>query len=403
MEYLDLYNRLNGIESYEQEKVVIDERTVMRNFNFESRFYSILPGGLDNVIDDELALSAAKHHYEPDFIQEMLNKKDAEIPENIRFRYHIIGSEGRSKDVLFLFHGFNEKHWAKYLPWAKYIADKTGKSVILFPIAFHMNRAPALWSNPRAMYGISERRKARHPNILCSTLSNVAISTRLHNNPKRLVWSGLQTYYDVIDLIRDIKADRHPAVAPDARIDIFSYSIGSLLAEILMMTDESGFFSGSRFVSFCGGAAFNRISPVSKFILDSEASVGLYSHIVEHLESHLKRDDALRHYLGGGLDEGVNFRSMLNYNMFIERRQRILGEMSGRVYAIALKNDTVMPPYEIMNTLQGVYRDIPIRVDVMDYPYKYSHEEPFPPLEGIRGQVSESFRETFDRVCTFLK
>lgn len=403
MEYSDLYKHLKEVENYHESEIIIDDKTRLRNFKFESKYRFILPGGSGNSDDYEYGPSDIE--YEPDIIQEMLNKKDAEIMENIKFSYHMVSprDNNKSKDVLFMFHGFNEKHWIKYLPWAKYIADKTGKSIILFPIAFHMNRAPAIWSNTREMYSISEQRKKRHPDVICSSLSNVAISTRLHNKPQRFIWSGLQSYYDVIDLVEEIKSGLHPAIASDAQIDLFSYSIGSFLSEILMMTNKNEYFSKSRFVSFCGGAVFNRLSPVSKFILDSEANVSLYSYVVEHLESHMKRDEVLRHYLGETHPEGINFRSMLNYKTFTKYREDKFRAMSDRIYAITLSEDTVVPAYEVINTLQGVNRDIPIRVDTLEFPYKYTHEDPFPILENIKEQVTEQFEKTFNLICDFIK
>lgn len=403
MEYVDLYNHLKDIESYDENEVDIDDKTILRNFNFESKYRFILPGGAGNL--DEYEYPLTEPDCEPDVIQDMLNKRDAEILENIKFRYHIImpKTEAKTKGVVLMFHGFNEKHWNKYLPWARYIVEKTGKSVILFPIAFHMNRAPAIWSNTREMYTISQLRKKRHPDVIGSSLSNVAISTRLHNKPQRFIWSGLQTYYDVIDLITEIKNDKHLFIDKDTSIDLFSYSIGSFLSEILMMTNKDAYFSNSRFVSFCGGAVFNRLSPVSKFILDSEANVSLYSYIVEHLESHMKRDEVLRHYLSEIHPEGVNFRSMLNYKTLTRYREQKFREMSDRIYAITLSEDTVVPAYEVINTLQGVNRDIPIKVDVLDFPYKYTHEDPFPALNNIKEQVTGQFIKTFDLVCDFLK
>lgn len=404
MDYIDLFRHLKNIECYDEDEVRIDENTVLKNFDFESKHRSILPGGTGNN-DDYEYMPGSEHDHEPDIIQQILNKKDAEITENIHFRYHMIMPErdGKSEDVLFMFHGFNEKYWNKYLPWAKYIADKTGNSVLLFPFAFHMNRAPAVWSNTREMYSISQQRKQRHPDVICSSLSNVAISTRLHNKPQRFIWSGLQTYYDVIQLMEIIRSGDHPAISADAHIDIFSYSIGSFLAEILMMTNQNGYFSESRFVSFCGGAVFNRLSPVTKFILDSEANVSLYSYLVEHIESHMKRDKILNHYLGGTYPEGVNFRAMLDYKVFTKKREKIFRNMSNRIYAVTLKQDTVVPAYEVINTLQGINRDIPIRIDILDFPYKHTHEDPFPALDKIKDQVTEQFKRTFDLICDFLE
>jgi hypothetical protein len=84
-------------------------------------------------------------------------------------------------------------------------------------------------------------------------------------------------------------------------------------------------------------------------------------------------------------------------------REEKFRRMSDRIYAIGLVKDRVIPYYEIMNTLQGRERNIPIRVDVLDFPYDYSHENPFPLLAGISEAVNEQFKLTFDGVIDFLK
>lgn len=403
MKYIDLYNHLKQIENYTDNIITIDKNTEIRNFTFESNYRFLLPGGLGNNDDYEYIPSIPKD-YEPDVIQQMLNKKDSEIQENIKFRYHMMMPKDveKAKGIIFMFHGFNEKTWYKYLPWAKYLVDKTGKSIVMFPIAFHMNRAPAAWSSTREMYRVSEQRKERHPDVICSSLSNVAISTRLHNKPQRFIWSGLQSYYDVIDFVEHFKGGQHPAIDINASIDFFSYSIGTFLGEILMMSNKDGYFSNSKYATFCGGAVFNRLSPVSKFILDSEANVSLYSYVVEHLESHMKRDEVLRHYMHTH-PEGNNFRSMLNYRVLTSDREVRFKEMSHQFYAITLAHDEVVPAYEVINTLQGSQRDIPINIETLDYPYKYIHEDPFPAMSKIADEVDKQFRYTFDKFVDFLK
>ena len=402
MKYIDNFNHLKKIENYNDNEIEVDDNIVIRNFTFESSYRFILPGGAGNS-DNYEYIPNSPEDYEPDVIQQMLNKTDAEITENIKFRYHIMMPKGvvKAKGIILMFHGFNEKYWHKYLPWAQHIANRTGKSIVMFPIAFHMNRAPAAWSNSREMYGVSEQRKIRHPDVLCSSLSNVAISTRLHNKPQRFIWSGLQTYYDVIDFVEKIKEGYHPAIAKDATIDFCSYSIGTFLGEILMMTNRKGYFSNSRYATFCGGAVFNRLSPVSKFILDSEANVSLYSYAVEHLESHMRRDEILRHYLTV-YDEGINFRCMLNYKTLTDYREDVFRQKSQQFYAVVLAQDEVVPPYEVINTLQGTRRDIPTRVETFDFPYKYTHEDPFPALPKIADEVDKQFRTVFDSISDFL-
>lgn len=403
MKYIDLFNLLRDKMNYDDEFIEIDDTTVVRNFSFSSRHRDLLPGGIKNRDTYEYP-SKEESINEPDIIQELIHKTDAEIPENIDFRYHVMMPKNVDKvdNVVFMFHGFNEKYWTKYSPWAYHVVNNTGKAVIMFPIAFHMNRAPALWSDTRAMYSVSGKRKESHSEIICSSLSNVAISSRLNNKPQRFIWSGFQTYYDVIDLVETIKANQHALINPDATIDFLSYSIGTFLGEIIMLTNHKGYFSKSKYATFCGGPVFNRINPVSKFILDSEANVALYSFVIEHLESHIKRDAVLREFFKK-TDVGSNFAKMLNYNTETAIRENMFREFSDRFYAITLKEDKIIPPYEVMNTLQGSRRDINTKVEVLDYPYKYIHEDPFPSLERITDEVDRQFKFTFDKISDFLK
>ncbi len=403
MKYIDLHKHLKETVNYHDDVIEIDEKFEVRNFTFKSKYQSLLPGGSDNTDDYEYP-GADSEDIEPDIIQDLIHKTDAEIDENIKFRYHTIFPKGvkKTKNIIMMFHGFNEKYWHKYLPWAYHIAKYTDKAIVMFPIAFHMNRAPAMWSNTRAMYAVSEKRKELHPEILCSSLSNVAISSRLNTKPQRFIWSGLQTYYDVIDFVSDIKSGKHSSIESDATIDFFSYSIGTFLGEILMMTNHENYFSKSKYATFCGGAVFNRLSPVSKFILDSEANVALYSFVVEHLESHIKRDKKMGYFFTQK-DVGPNFASMLNYNTHTMEREELYRKMSDRFYGITLRQDKIIPFYEVMNTLQGSARDIPVKVEVLDYPYKYIHEDPFPSLEKIADEVDEQYRLTFDKIGEFLK
>jgi hypothetical protein len=407
MEYYELYSLLKEKITYNENHISIDSDTNLFNVNFKSQNYNILPGEDEYVCSVHQTLANYPRNFENKFgiINEILDIHDSQVKENQEFQYQIFSPAKveSAKNIILIFHGFNEKYWHKYLPWAKRLMDLTGKTIVMFPSAFHMNRAPLEWSDRRLMYQVSELRKKAFPDIICSSLSNVAISTRLQAKPQRFFWSGLQTYYDVLQLIQQIKSGKHPYIDTKAGIDIFSYSIGSLLSQILMMTNPHHIFDKSKLCMFCGGAVFNRMSPVSKFIIDSESNVFLYSYIVEHLESHLKNDDRLRHYLCEEHPEGVNFRSMLNYGTMRKFREEIFSKLSKQIMAITLEKDTVVPPYEVINTLQGSARNIPIRVDVIDFPYEYKHEDPFPYLENCKDQVNQCFDEMFNKVAAFLK
>lgn len=403
MSYIDDYTKLKTEINFTSDFLQADSSVDVLNFDFVSGNYTILPG--ESFYTCEQHNFTSNHCYpfniSAGVVNEVLDIHDSHVEENKHFRYHIFlpKNQQRTNKVVLMLHGFNEKSWAKYYTWAKRITEATGKAVILFPIAFHMNRAPQAWSETRGMFAASQQRKKSFPFIVHSSLSNVAISTRIHAKPQRFVWSGLQTYYDIIQLIQQIKSGNHPAIEATTSIDIFAYSIGAFLAEILMMTNHENYFSHSKLVMFCGGPVFNRISPVSKFILDSEANVNLYSFLVEHLDSYLNKDDRLKHYLGDQHLEGMYFRSILNYSSMADFREKRIGEIAGQLYAVALNGDTVMYPYEVLNTLQGKYRNIPVQVDILDLPYKFIHEDPFPIMEKTSAAVSESFDYVFNLIC----
>jgi len=398
MNYIDDFKLCKSILNYSDDHIKLSDVTKIRNFTFSSNNCNLLP---DGSIDESLNGYNLRH--ETGISHKMLDIHDTDVKDNISFRYHIFSPHGveKAKKIVLMFHGFNEKDWYKYLPWAQYIVNTTGKSVVLFPIAFHMNRAPKEWSEARPMYEVSNRRKELFPDIIHSTLFNAAISTRLHAKPQRFIWSGLQTYYDIIQFMDEYKSGHHPFIAPDAEADMFAYSIGAFLAEILIMTNYENYFEKSRLVMFCGGPVFNRLSPVSKFILDSQANVALYSYIIEHLDSHIKKDEKLRHFLCDR-SEGLSFRSILSYGVMSDLREERLRAIGQRLLAITLKQDTVVPPYEIANTLQGKYRDIPVRVDTYDLPYPYKHEDPFPALEKYRDEIDAGFKLVFDPIGKFL-
>lgn len=401
MVYRTLHSELKNAVNYEDDRIDLGNGLEVRNFDFQSRIRHEFPDSVE--VEDIFAAIPNLGDRERHDIHSLISANDSSIVENLRFRYHMImpKTAAKARSVVFMFHGFNEKLWHKYLPWAAHLAAATGYGVILFPIAFHMNRAPSQWSNIRAMNRVSRVRRAIHGSIIDSSLSNVAISTRLHYRPERFIWSGLESYYDVMDLVDSIRAGRHPAIEAEADVHLFSYSVGSFLGQTIMMTNKDGNFSRSKYAIFCGGPVFNRLSPVSRYILDSEASVRLYSYLVEHLDSHMRDDARLRDVLDGNVEEGCIFRSLLSYRGSLGFREAKLREIAGRVYAIALAEDQVVPPYEVVNTLRGSRQDIGIPVEIFDFPYAYRHEDPFP-VSARASKVAASFRMVFDRIAGFL-
>lgn len=169
-----------------------------------------------------------------------------------------------------------------------------------------------------------------------------------------------------------------------------------------MMTNTQNIFDKSKLFMFCGGPVFNRMTPVSRFIIDSEANVALYSYAVEHLESHIKNDARFGHYFGKDHKEGMVLLSMLTYKLMKPFREELLASISQRIMSLALEKDEVVSPYEVINTLNGSSRNIPINTQTMDFPYDYRHEDPFPLNVNIKEEVEISFEKVFNMAADFF-
>ncbi len=406
MQYLDSCLRLKELLKLDSFLIHYEDIDIYQQ-QFCSLSQDLLPGS-DNYFCREHAKQFEKGEAfmnQVGHIDDMIHIHDREIMENKTFTYRIFmpASQKKADHAIFLLHGFNEKNWDKYFAWAQFLTEQMQCAVILFPIAFHMNRTLSVWSDKRKMYLLCEKRMALYPDIMKSSLTNVAISMRLHSRPQRFIWSGLQTYYDIIRFLEQIKAGENPLILPSANFDIVAYSIGCLLGEILKLTNHKGYFSDTRLCLFCGGAVFNRLSPVSKYILDSEANIALYSYMIEHIEKHMENDPRLKHYIDGPHPEGHVFYSMLDYKVKREYREELFNKAGKDILAITLKKDSIIPSYEIINTLQGVSRDIPVPVEIYDFPFGYNHVTPFPTTEKDKELIDEKFKMIFGRIVQFLK
>ena len=407
MDYVDTFTLLKNVFTQEPDAIPIPCSPVsMVNCSFSSCGRSVLPGAGKYTCEKHgTGFTESADAGRELFPQPMgLSIHDVSFGSNSTFRYTTFVPSGATQAgrVIILLHGLNERYWHKYLPWAMRLAEHTGSAVVLFPIAFHMNRAPDDWSRPKAMKSVAAERQGQFASIAASTFANAAISSRLQAIPQRFFWSGMQTYSDILQLVRMIRQGTHPLFAAGAHVDFFAYSIGSFLAQIVLMADEEQLFSESRLFIFCGGPTFDRMYPVSKYIMDSEALIALYAFFVEHLENEFKRDARLAHYFGQH-PAGLYFQAMLSHRKMKDVREQRLRAIARRVASLALSSDTVIQPAEVLNTLQGDFRDIPIPVEIMDFPFPYTHVSPFPLLQEARNEVSRCFDSVFERAATFLQ
>jgi hypothetical protein len=183
--------------------------------------------------------------------------------------------------------------------------------------------------------------------------------------------------------------------------NIFGYSIGAFVSQIIMMSNPLGLFNASKCLLFCGGPTLERMNPVNKYILDSEAAKSLQDFYIDRFDQNLSSDDRMRALISSESVESYLFRSMLSDNDGLKTRKRHLAKIRDRLYGIALEKDMVMTPNAIRESLKS---DHPkeITIDVLDPDYSYSHENPFPTLTNIQNEVQEGFDTIFSRAAEFF-
>ncbi|UKB83995.1 DUF6051 family protein [Chryseobacterium sp. MEBOG06] len=395
MEYYELYEVLKG--HFDSGKGVVEIKELnltIQSLPFESKACNLLYGSENmNCTQHQQPLNINENAY-LFYSQPSIDIRDFDIECNKKFEYHILKRadvEVASGCILF-FHGLNEKKWDKYLPWAYELAQRTHKAVILFPIAFHMDRAAPVWADRHQMMEVVNSRKLKYPENTNYSYINAAISARLEAHPQRIFWSGLQTYSDIIEVVKDIKNNHIKGISTDASLDLFGYSIGSFLSMIIKMADPYHFFTSSKVFCFCGGMTIDRMFPISKYIMDTQSTVRMQSVFTELLSSDFKSDPRLRHYQNDDQHPHESwFKKMLRYNYFQKEREDRIREIQSQIKVYVLEKDSVAPPIEALNTLTGGYRDIEVEVEIKDFPYEYSHMVPFPLTHKNKKEVTEAF------------
>lgn len=369
--------------------------------------FTAIQTGLGSVFDPlagETALNGSgmrivNTHFLSDCLPgDQFSGNDYSIKENIEFSYPVFVPSSAGSKAIILLHGLNERSWDKYLAWAYYLASGTGSYVILFPISFHISRAPVSWKDPRTMIRLIRERIPVTGEIRNSSFANHALSRRLAEDPRRLVRSGYQTVNDIIRLVNQIREGSHPVVPATGKINIFSYSIGAFLSEILLMSDGRGLFSDTKLFIFCGGSVFGRMNAESKHIMDRLAYENTCRYYKNDFEKEIEsKGSVLGRLVSGPL--GMAFRSMLDPVRFRHQREKSLAAINDRIFAIALSGDKVVPPAGVIETL-----GTKSHVEVMDFPYDYTHEKPFPVSNnGIAGKVDAAFEKIFIPACRFLE
>ena len=138
----------------------------------------------------------------------------------------------------------------------------------------------------------------------------------------------------------------------------------------------------------------------SKLIMDSLAFDRLYNYYLNDFEKSINGKSPLVDFLQSS-QVGLAFRSMIDLGRLKSFRETILKKLSSQIHSITLLKDTVIPSEGVIATL-GFRRKNSIVV-VRDFPYLYSHENPFPVLDlPLSKKVDYCFESVFSEARAFL-
>lgn len=378
MKYSELYQKLKSVFDLNKPVVYLDDsEMVIHSVGFSSQPF---------LLQHKLPMGDSS-----DFLL------DQDVVENNEFNYFIFfpSEAARTKAPIILLHGLNERSWLKYLPWAYSLAEKTDRAVILFPIAFHINRCPESWGNPRMLQQpLINRRVVTQADSL-SSFANVTLSTRLSNQPLRFFASGQQSANDLLLLVKQLKTGQHPLFDGNLNPDFFAYSIGAFLAQILWLDNSEPLFEKSKLFLFCGGALFSQMNGFSKLIMDKEAYQRIYQFYMKELDDEIQNSNNLQQFFSENII-GKSFLNMLGNEEHTPLVKQRFHDLRNQISAIALKNDQVIPANAITDIIQ--------HAEIIDFDYPYTHETPFPiGNDGIKQKADDAFEQIFEKATRFFK
>lgn len=384
-----MYTRMENVSQRNQE--LYEKVSFEHQVHLEESGLQVTPFFFKQTLGDREIKALQEQIPPPDFCTD----NDDSIPENDHFKYLVFSPDSRTSfdRAILLLHGLNERSWKKYLVWAEFLSVKTGIPVILFPIAFHMNRAPQSWINPHAVFQWVDRRKKEIRDLKNSTFFNIALSSRLSSNPIRFYTSGRESIYNIRQLVREMKEGKNPLFDKGATVDLFGYSIGALLSQVLLLANPDQLFSKSRLFTFCGGSIFCEINGNARDIIDSEANERLQNFYKYEFIAENRTPDP---------DDTITraFKAMIRPDFLKEYREDFFEKIKRRIRAISLKKDFVVPTAGIFSALGKGAAEM---VEELDFSYAYSHQCPFPVCRdrGDNESVDHAFSVIFNKAAHF--
>jgi len=237
--------------------------------------------------------------------------------------------------------------------------------------------------------------------LLEASLANLALSERLTDYPQRFISAGYQSAMDIVALMKQIQTGMHPLFNAGAQVDIFAYSISCMVIQALMVSNPARILDNSRIVFFAGGCLFNRMNGISRYIMDNIAFRSIQNYDAERSRTNVPISDNDETAL---TDREIlrAFFALTEEGSIQADREKKFAQYSERLMIIALQEDKVIPVRAVADAF-GTQISSSNRFKVVQFPYVYSHENPFPMLNrNIEALVENSFKKVFEPVGRFI-
>lgn len=325
--------------------------------------------------------------------RDYLLAEDQEIRENLSFAFPLFspGPGPPASRCLILGHGFNESDYIKLFPWAYCLCKVLGVPVIIFPCAFHINRRPVAWIRLGRAH---HRRRRLLPGNRLSSPFNAVVSQRISEAPERFLRAALQSYQDLLDLLRTIRTGRLCTLGPRGKVrplgegavpDFLAYSISGYLFLGAILMDQDHWVEESRLVLFDSFTAWDEANPVSVLVVDQEAyERGTRFYLGDYREEASEEFRALYEETA----EGIMFRRLfLRGTVGTPLRQEV-ARLRERLLIIADPHDPVFPGQAIGEHLGHDIPSVLLSLGRHEFPFNLPRTDAmgFPQLaRAIRG------------------
>lgn len=274
--------------------------------------------------------------------------EDQETRENLSFAVPLFfpGPGPPDSACLILGHGFNESDYIKLFPWAYCLCKGLGVPVLIFPCAFHINRRPAAWIRLGRTY---HRRRRLLPGNRLSSPFNAVVSQRISEAPERFLRGALQSYRDLLDLLRHIRDGSLRAIGPNGEVRPFSeeavphllgYSISGYLFLGALLNDKDSWLDESLLVLFNSFTAWDEANPVSVLVVDQQAYDRGTRFYLEDYRTEAKEGFRA---LYEDTEEGVLFRRLFLRAAGGPPLRQEVARLRERILIIADPHDPIFP------------------------------------------------------------